>query len=26
VKLGARSFPDLIRTAVEYLASAPGEP
>jgi DNA-binding NarL/FixJ family response regulator len=25
VKLGARSFPDLIRTAVEYLASAPGE-
>jgi two-component system, NarL family, invasion response regulator UvrY len=26
VKLGARSFPDLIRTAVEYFASAPGEP
>jgi DNA-binding NarL/FixJ family response regulator len=26
VKLGARSFPDLIRTAVEYLASAPSEP
>ena len=26
VKLGARSFPDLIRMAVEYLASAPGEP
>ena len=26
VKLGARSFPDLIRTAVEYLASAPAEP
>ena len=25
VKLGARSFPDLIRTAVEYLASAPSE-
>jgi len=25
VKLGARSFPDLIRTAVEYLASAPNE-
>jgi DNA-binding NarL/FixJ family response regulator len=26
VKLGARNFPDLIRTAIEYLASSPGRP
>ncbi len=25
VKLGARNFPDLIRTAIEYLASSPGK-